>query len=37
MPPCCKCPQGEHTCTENVLKTRLQDIQNFNLENVHKT
>ena len=30
-------PQRAHTCTENVLKTRFQDVRNFNLEDVHKT
>ena len=29
--------QPAHTCTENVLKTRFQDIQNVNSEDVHKT
>ena len=25
-----------HTCTENVLKTRFQDVQNVNSEDIHK-
>ena len=29
-------PQWAHTCTENVLKTRFQDVQNVNPEDVHK-
>ena len=29
--------QRAHTCTENVLKTRFQDVQNVNSEDVHKT
>ena len=26
-----------HTCTEIVLKTRFQDVQNINSEDVHTT
>ena len=29
--------QRAHTCTENVLPTRFQDVQNVNLEDVHET
>ena len=29
--------QRAHTCTENVPKTRFQDVHNVNAENVHKT
>ena len=29
--------QQAHTCTENVLKTRFQEVQNVNSEDVHKT
>ena len=25
------------TCTKDILKTRLQDVQNINSEDVHKT
>ena len=28
--------QRAYTCTENVLKTRFQDVQNVNSEDVHK-
>ena len=27
--------QRAHTCTENVLKTRFQDVLNVNSEDVH--
>ena len=30
-------PARAHTCSENALKTRFQDVQNFNSEDVHKT
>ena len=29
--------QWAHTCNENVLKARFQDVQNVNSEDVHKT
>ena len=29
--------QRIHTCTENVLKTRFEDVQNVNSEDVHDT
>ena len=33
----CRISQRAHTCTENVLKTRFQDVQNVDSEDVHKT
>ena len=30
-------PSWAHTCTENVPKTRFQDVQNVDSEHVHKT
>ena len=32
-----KTSQRTHSCTENVLKTRFQDVQSVNSEGVHKT
>ena len=29
--------QRAHTCTENVFKTRFQDVQNVNSEDIHMT
>ena len=34
---CSELTQRAHICTENVLKTRFQDVQNVNSDDVHKT